>query len=62
MVSDPEELKFEESGFGLGSVLIFKSMKSEIKPGLVIASSSKYFSPVSILTTVDMEGRSFGES
>lgn len=46
----------------LGGPRTLRSMKSEIKPGFVILLSSTSFSPVSILTTVDMEGRSFGVS
>lgn len=39
-----------------------RSMKSEISPGFVIFLSSMLISPVSIFTTVDMDGRSFGLS
>lgn len=41
--------------------LTLRSMKSEIRPGFVISRSTS-LSPVSILTTVDIEGRSFGLS
>ena len=41
-------------------VLILRSIKSEIKPGFVSLLSSTSISPMSILTTEDMDGRSFG--
>lgn len=59
-MSEPEDRVI--SSFGSGLVLIFRSMKSEIKLGLVILLSSTSFSPVSIFTTVDIAGRSFGMS
>lgn len=49
-------------GSGLSSLLILRSMKSEIRPGLVIGLESTFISPVSIFTTLDMDGRSFGVS
>ena len=43
-------------------LLTLRSIKSEIKAGFVMLLSSTTISPVSILTTEDMDGRSFGES
>lgn len=42
--------------------LTLRSMKSVISPGFVILFSSIAFSPVNILTTDDMDGRSDGVS
>lgn len=53
----PSLFPFFSSGF-----FTFRSMKSEISPGFVIFLSSILISPVSIFTTVDMDGRSFGLS
>lgn len=40
----------------------FRSMKSEMSPGFVTFSSLTSSMPISIFTTVDMDGRSFGVS
>jgi len=63
-LSDPEDtLKdVEADALVLEGARTLRSMKSEIRPGFVIFLSSKFFRPVSILTTVDMEGRRFGSS
>lgn len=44
------------------SALILRSIKSEINPGFVILLSSMSISPVSILTTEDIGGRSLDVS
>lgn len=66
LLSDPDDPVVYKvlfiSSSGLGAVLILRSMKSEINPGFVIFLSSQFISPVSIFTTVDMDGRSFGLS
>lgn len=49
-------------GVLLGLLLTFRSMKSEMRPGFVILSSSISISPDNILTTFDITGRSFGLS
>lgn len=64
-ISEPDDKlsdTFFASGTGLGSLLILRSMKSEIRPGFVIALESTSISPISIFTTLDMDGRSFGVS
>lgn len=43
-------------------LLILRSKKSPSRPGIVIFSKLTLTSPVSILTTVDMEGRLFAAS
>ncbi|KAK7848945.1 hypothetical protein CFP56_003999 [Quercus suber] len=63
-LSDPEDALEEvmvASGF-FWAPRTLRSMKSEIKPGFVILLSSKSILPLNILTTVDMDGRSFGAS
>lgn len=40
----------------------FRSMKSEMSPGFVTFSSLTSSMPISIFTTVDIDGRSFGVS
>jgi len=63
-ISDPENALKDvvADALVLKGARTLRSMKSEIRPGFIILLSSRSFWPVSILTTVDMEGRSFGLS
>lgn len=65
--SEVDDVLYEDEVFKSNVVLSWffrtlRSIKSEIKAGFVIVLSSTFISPVSILTTEDMDGRHFGDS